>query len=150
PSAKTNGGGPPPPPQKPLPAPPPRRQKSTLIGLQPLDLPPPRKEMESLDSEELQSVSKVEVFPPTEAPTRPAPGEMEETLAKEKKEASAKPPDVEPVDIEDAVHLKTQLFGSQAADPAKAIAVARAEEEKEKAEKKAAADKPSPFGPNPF
>ncbi|MBK7579977.1 MAG: protein kinase [Myxococcales bacterium] len=116
----------PPPPQRPPPSP----GKATLIGIQPLPdaakylsesgskpdaaavLPPPRPPLESLDSEELESVSKVELleFPSSEAPTKPNPDAG--ILAAQ----SAEPE-----------HIKTQFLGTPAPDASDALAVAAAE-----------------------
>ena len=125
-AAPAPAAAPTPPAAAPTPAkapPPPRKQ--TLIGMQPpadaakfladLKVPPPRPPLESLDAEELESISKVEIepFPSSEAPTKPAAKETSD-LASQTATAEG-----------DAI--KTQFLGTPAPDAAVAIAAAAAE-----------------------
>ncbi|MCL4752531.1 MAG: protein kinase, partial [Myxococcales bacterium] len=132
----------PPPPQRPPP------RKATLIGIQPVadaaqflaDLgakpagaadvvPPPRPPLESLDAEELESISKVEIepFPGSEAPTKPATQEAEKLAAQSAPEAE---------------NIKTQFLGTPAPDAATAIAAAAAETASPKPPEAGASPKP--------
>jgi eukaryotic-like serine/threonine-protein kinase len=118
--------------------PPPPKRKPTLLGLSPAAVEPtPRAKLESLDEEDLESVSKVELlsFPGSEPPTRPAATETKNLVARmgepdgEGKGASGEA-------------IKTQFLGTPAPDAAAAIAQAAAEA-------KAASPKPPEASPKP-
>ncbi len=106
------------------PAPPqrPSARKATLIGIQPYAggaagvVPPPRPPLESLDMEDLEPDSKieVEVFPSSEAPTKPV-HEVAQALAAHSLTAS------------EGEAIKTRVLGTPAPDAATAIAAAAAE-----------------------
>jgi serine/threonine-protein kinase len=87
------------------PPPPARARKQTLLGIAP---PPPRAQVEWIESEDLESISKIQAVP-----VEPTEGALVAALTSDE---SPKPKPAEAADAgAPATHLKTQMLGTPAA-----------------------------------